>query len=144
MKAATAKKKTVNAIAARGSNGYSTRELVRQIESGLSFRELEKLREQLGLPLEELSDKLGISRATLHRRKIAGRLTPAESDKVMRFAHLFQLAERVLGGADEARQWLSYPQFGLGRVVPLEFARTEIGAREVETLLGRIEYSVYT
>jgi putative toxin-antitoxin system antitoxin component (TIGR02293 family) len=144
MKAATARKKTVNAIAARGSNGYSTRELVRKIESGLSFRELEKLREQLGLPLEELSDKLGISRATLHRRKIAGRLTSAESDKVMRFAHLFQLAERVLGGADEARQWLSYPQFGLGRVVPLEFARTEIGAREVETLLGRIEYSVYT
>jgi len=28
--------------------------------------------------------------------------------------------------------------------VPLEFAKSEIGAREVENLLGRIEYAVYS
>jgi uncharacterized protein (DUF2384 family) len=28
--------------------------------------------------------------------------------------------------------------------VPLDFAKTEIGAREVENLLGRIEYGVYS
>ena len=45
---------------------------------------------------------------------------------------------------DRARQWLSFPQYGLGGVVPLDYARTEVGAREVETLLGRIEYGVYS
>jgi uncharacterized protein (DUF2384 family) len=28
--------------------------------------------------------------------------------------------------------------------VPLDYAETEVGAREVDNLLGRIEYSVYT
>jgi uncharacterized protein (DUF2384 family) len=28
--------------------------------------------------------------------------------------------------------------------VPLDYAETEIGAREVENLLGRIEYGVYS
>ncbi|HWH91978.1 MAG TPA: MbcA/ParS/Xre antitoxin family protein, partial [Candidatus Binatia bacterium] len=33
---------------------------------------------------------------------------------------------------------------GLGGAVPLDYASTETGAREVEDLLGRIKYSVYT
>jgi uncharacterized protein (DUF2384 family) len=36
------------------------------------------------------------------------------------------------------------PQFGLGGAVPLEYAETEVGAREVENLLGRIEHGVYS
>lgn len=144
MKAAVAKRKSGSRPIVAAGNSQATHELVRKVQAGLPFRELEKLRQQLALPLDQLSEKLGISRATLHRRKLSGRLTPDESGKVLRFAQLFRLAEEVLGGADEARQWLSYPQYGLGRVVPLDFARTEIGAREVETLLGRIEYGVYT
>lgn len=134
-------KKQTSVVAGRG---HAAQELVRKIAAGLRFEEIETLREQLGIPLDQLAEKLGIARATLHRRKVSGRLTATESDRVMRFARLFQMAERVLGGAEEARQWLAYPQYGLGRVVPLEFARTEVGAREVETLLGRIEHSVYT
>ena len=143
VKTVAATHKAVQAAGKSGRHGHTPHELIKKIEAGLSFRELDKLRERLGLSIEELGDKLGISRATLHRRKVSGRLTPAESDRVLRFVHLVDFAERVLGGAEQARQWLSYPQYGLGRVVPLEFARTEVGAREVETLLGRIEYSVY-
>jgi putative toxin-antitoxin system antitoxin component (TIGR02293 family) len=50
----------------------------------------------------------------------------------------------VLGGIDEARQWLNSSQLGLGGAVPLDYAETELGAREVESLLGRIEYGVYS
>jgi putative toxin-antitoxin system antitoxin component (TIGR02293 family) len=53
-------------------------------------------------------------------------------------------AVKVFGGIEEARQWLNSPQFGLGGAVPLDYAETEIGAREVENLLGRIEYGVYS
>ena len=53
-------------------------------------------------------------------------------------------AVEVFGGIEQARQWLSSPQFGLGGAIPLEYARTEVGAREVENLLGRIGYGVYT
>ncbi len=118
-------------------------QLVQVVQKGLDLGELEKLRAELGLPLDQLAEKLGIARATLHRRKAAGRLGLDESDKVLRFARLFHQAEKVLGGAEEARQWLAAPQYGLGGAVPLDYARTEVGAREVENLLGAIEHSIY-
>ena len=74
----------------------------------------------------------------------SGRLTPAESDRVMRYARLLGRAVEVLEGEDAARRWLTRPQYGLGGAVPLDFAETEAGAREVENVLGRIDYGVYS
>ena len=119
-------------------------ELVRQIQKGLPFSQLQALRKQLDLPLDQVASKLSISRATLHRRKNAGRLSPDESDKVMRFSRLLEHATSVFGTLERGRAWLKYPQYGLGGAVPLDYAQTEIGAREVDNLLGRIDYGVYT
>ena len=146
MKSATLKPpKRARAKSRPAENGVrASHQLVKAIESGLAFSELESLRAQLGLPLDQLAEKLGIARATLHRRKASGRLAPDESDKVVRFARLFAQAEEVFIGKENARQWLSFPQSGLGGAIPLDYARTEAGAREVENLLGAIEYGVYS
>jgi putative toxin-antitoxin system antitoxin component (TIGR02293 family) len=85
-----------------------------------------------------------MSRATLHRRKIQGKIDKEESEKLVRYQRLLKKAEGVFGDAKAAREWLTNNQAGLGNAVPLEFAKTEIGAREVENLLGRIEYGVYS
>lgn len=53
-------------------------------------------------------------------------------------------AVEAMEGEERARRWLSSPQVGLGGAVPLDYAETEVGAREVEDLLGRIEYGVYS
>ena len=53
-------------------------------------------------------------------------------------------AVEVMESEENARKWLASPQAGLGGAVPLEYAETEVGAREVEDLLGRIEYGVYS
>jgi putative toxin-antitoxin system antitoxin component (TIGR02293 family) len=53
-------------------------------------------------------------------------------------------AVELLESEHHARRWLASPQFGLAGSVPLQFADTEVGAREVENLLGRIEYGVYS
>ena len=121
-----------------------TSHLIKQIERGLSFQQLEALRRTADLPLEELAAKLSISHATLHRRKQERRLSPSESEKVLRFSRLFDQARRIFGDITAAREWLKFPQRGLGGAVPLDFARTEIGAREVEDLLGRLDYGVYS
>ena len=55
----------------------------------------------------------------------------------IRFSDLF-------GSVERGRAWLKFPQRGLGGAVPLDYAQTEVGALEVERLLGRIQYSVYT
>lgn len=119
-------------------------DLIRQIQRGLRFTELETLQHTLDVPFEQLAAKLSISRSTLQRRKNAGRLSPDESDRVVRFAQLLEHATKVFGGIEKARAWLKFPQHGLGGAVPLDYAETEIGAREVDNLLGRIDYGVYT
>ena len=119
-------------------------DLIRQIQKGLRFSELQTLQNSLDLPFDQLAAKLCISRSTLHRRKAAGRLSPDESDKVMRLSRLVDHAAKVFGDVEKARAWLKFPQVGLGGAVPLDYAQTEVGAREVDDLLGRIDYGVYS
>ena len=138
MKAAAQEKKT------RGPKAMHPTELIHRIQKGLRFSELKTLQNSIDLPFEQLAAKLCISRSTLQRRKAAGRLSPDESDRVIRFSRLLRHATRVFGDVERARAWLKHPQYGLGGAVPLDYARTETGAREVENLLGRIEYSVYS
>jgi putative toxin-antitoxin system antitoxin component (TIGR02293 family) len=138
METATLKKKTHVAKAKHPT------ELIRQIQKGLRFSELETLQNSIDLPFEQLAAKLSISRSTLQRRKAAGRLSPDESDKVVRYSRLLQQAADYFGDIEKARAWLKHPQYGLGGAVPLDYARTEAGAREVENLLGRMEYGVYS
>jgi putative toxin-antitoxin system antitoxin component (TIGR02293 family) len=118
--------------------------LVRALRIGLPVEELQDLQASLEVPMEKLAPMLGISKATFHRRKAGGKLDPAESDRVVRFARLMGKAVEVLESEKTARQWLSSAQVGLGGAVPLEYAESEVGAREVEDLLGRIEYGVYS
>lgn len=124
---------------------FTTAKLIETLEAGLSVTELTDLQASLDLPLEKLAPLLGISKATLHRLKGTGaRLGPAVSDRVVRLARLLGQALQVFGDVEDARRWLGSPQFGLGGAVPLEYAKTEVGAREVENLLGRVEYGVYS
>lgn len=117
---------------------------IARIQAGLSFRAVQNLQKALNLPLEEIATVLGMSRATLHRRKIEGKIDREESEKLLRYQRLLKKAEEVFGDAINAREWLTHKQTGLGNALPLDFAKTEIGAREVENLLGRIEYGVYS
>jgi putative toxin-antitoxin system antitoxin component (TIGR02293 family) len=138
MKTAAVQKKHIEARAKH------PHELIRRIQKGLPFSDLKVLQDSIDMPFEQLAAKLAISRSTLQRRKATGRLSPDESDKVMRFARLLEHATNVFGDADKARTWLKFPQRGLGGAVPLDYAETEVGAREVDNLLGRIDYGVYS
>ncbi|MEI6396096.1 MAG: antitoxin Xre/MbcA/ParS toxin-binding domain-containing protein [Verrucomicrobiota bacterium] len=123
---------------------FTPSKLIEVLRVGLPVRELDDLQASLAVPMEKLVPLLGISKATLHRRKAGGRLGPAESDRVVRFARLMGKAVEVLESEQNARRWLTSPQFGLGGAAPLAYAETEVGAREVEDLLGRIEHGVYS
>ncbi len=120
------------------------RRQMEQIRAGLSFRAVQNLQKALDLPMERIASVLGMSRATLHRRKLQGKIDREASEKLVRYQSLLKKAEEVFGDAENAREWLTHPQRGLGNAVPLEFAKSELGAGEVENLLGRIEYGVYS
>src|SRR5690349_21927541 len=125
---------TLDKHTAAGKSTHPT-DLIQKIQKGLRFSELKTLQDTLEMPFEKLAAKLCISRSTLQRRKTAGRLSRDESDKVVRFSRLLRQATAVFGDAEKAREWLKHPQVGLGGAVPLDYASTETGAREVESLL---------
>lgn len=132
------------ALPAAGSS-LSSPELIRVLKKGLPVSELEFLQNSLQVPMDKLASLLGISKSTLHRRRTAGLpFDTDQSDRIIRYTRLLRFAFDVLESKELARQWLTTPQPGLGGAIPLEYAQTEVGGREVEDLLGRLEFAVYS
>lgn len=117
--------------------------LVERIRTGLPMSEFRALLELLRIPEEELGRLLGISPATLNRRKKSRHLATPESERIVRFARLFGIGMEVFGAEEATREWLKTPNPGTAGESPLSYADTEFGAREVENLLGRIDHGVF-
>ena len=120
----------------------SLADLQRLVASGLPVRALNLTAEYIGATPREvarLKDRL-VPPATRKRRKKL--LRPAESERVERLARVMALAEEVWEDRDSAREFLKTPHSLLGDQVPLDLARTELGARQVEQLLRKMEYSL--
>jgi len=61
----------------------------------------------------------------------------SKSEKVLRIARLYDRALEVFEDQQAAEKWLKEPARGLGEAIPLNYARTELIAQEVERLLTR-------
>ena len=71
---------------------------------------------------------------------VAGRLQPEESDRLLRASRVFGRALELFEGDPEAaRRWLDTPQAAIGGARPFDTIRTDIGAREVEFVIDRLE-----
>jgi len=120
-----------------------TPELISKIKRGLPFRSCQRFFKETELPTEITARVIQIPMRTLARRKKEGRLRPDESDRLVRLARLYVKALELFGDrADAARHWLMSPAHALGGATPLEYSSTEIGAREVENLIGRLEHGI--
>ncbi|MGH9404590.1 MAG: type II RES/Xre toxin-antitoxin system antitoxin [Terriglobia bacterium] len=130
--------------ASLGLTRGGTHDLVRQVEHGLSFKALESLGAESGLGVPHLASVLGIPERTLARRKASGRLSPEESERLLRLSIVFERAvELFAGDAARAIAWMARPNKALGYESPLVYSRTELGAREVENVIGRLEHGVF-
>ena len=127
-----------------GLRSYRTPELLEKIGDGLSFAAFKRLQRHMGLPSQELARIVQIHERTLARRRQAGRLEPDESDRLVRVSRIFAMALQLHeGDYPAAREWLAGEQVGLGGSRPLDLAGSEVGAREVEALIGRLEHGVF-
>ena len=127
------------------SEPASASEWVARIQSGLPAASAFAFKDALGLTNEQLASVLGVSPRTLARLAPAkARLDLVSGDRLVRSARLFAIATDVLEESQAAAHWLKAPQRALGGAIPLELAQTDVGARAVESLLGRMEYGVYT
>ena len=120
-------------------------DLAHLIRKGLPVGSISALAAKLHIGNSVLSRKLGIPQRTLTRRITQhSRLTPAESDRTVRLAQVYANAAETLGSGDKAAAWLKTPNRALRGGRPLDQLDTDPGVREVEDVLGRISYGVYS
>lgn len=119
--------------------------LAKAVQAGLPVKRLDEFQRHSGLPWHSLAKVLHLPSRTLARRRKAGRLSTTESDRLVRIAQLFERATVLLQGSpSSAAAWFQGPCRALGGQSPLAVAETEIGAVEVELLLGRLEHGVFS
>jgi putative toxin-antitoxin system antitoxin component (TIGR02293 family) len=130
-------------VALLGLRSYEPLALDRQVRRGLGYSTFARFQRNTGLPASALAELIQIPIRTLTRRKSEGKFAPEESDRLVRAARVFGRAMELFeGDGDAARAWLTARQPALGGLVPLQLARTDVGAGEVESLIGRLEQGI--
>jgi putative toxin-antitoxin system antitoxin component (TIGR02293 family) len=126
-----------------GLDYYDLPSILKTVEKGFPWKTFERLVENMGLPADQIASLIGIPRRTLARRKVEKRFQPDESDRLLRVARVFAKALQLFSyRRSGAASWLTHLQRALGRI-PLELVRSEVGAREVENVIGAIQHGMF-
>ncbi len=126
-----------------GRRYQSPLEAAKIVGVGLPFGAVVRFQKSSGLTLERIKEIARISEGSFARRKESGKLSFDESERLLRLSRVFEHAVDLFeGDRDGARQWLETPIPALENQRPLDLAKSEPGAREVEDLIGRIEQGV--
>lgn len=124
-----------------GRHVQSLSDLRHAVEEGLPVQSLNAVAGYLaGNDIEASAMKHRIVPKTTLRRRT--RLSPEESERTERLARLATLAEQVWEDPALAREFLTSRQPQLEDERPIDLARTDLGARQVEELLMKIEYAL--
>ena len=116
-----------------------------KILEGFPFGTLDKLQQHTGLTMGVVLSLVRIPARTLARRKVDGKLSPDESERAYRVITVFRAIIKLFdGNTNAARKWFESPCRALGAKTPQEMIVTEVGAQRVLTIVGRLEYGVYT
>jgi putative toxin-antitoxin system antitoxin component (TIGR02293 family) len=123
-----------------GTEVVSTADLARVVSHRIPLRALAHV-QRLGLFSDgEIQRFIIPARTRRHREQKKERLTVEESDRLVRMARVQALAEDVFGDPSRANRWLRESLGELSGTAPLDWARTEVGARLVEEILAKIDW----
>lgn len=124
-----------------GRSIHTVGDLRRAVESGLPVTALDTVTRHVARDdrgAAELKYRI-IPKTTLRRRQ---RLDPEESQRLERLARITALAEQVWEDADLAHRFLTTAQPQLEDERPVDLTRSDLGSRQVEALLMKIEYAL--
>ncbi len=72
------------------------------------------------------------------------KLSTDEAQKTVRFARVTALGNAIFEDSQMTSRWLERSNSALRGLSPMELLDTEEGAREVESVLRRLEYGIYS
>lgn len=102
------------------------------------------VRQLIGPDLRAEDLRMIIPDRTLERRIAEGEnLRLEEADGIARLLRVVAMARQVFGNPALADEWLRVANPALEGEVPIRMARSDIGGREVEAVLGRLAHGVF-
>ena len=131
-------------------------DLIKIVRSGLPQAALEALSQRFDLSTDLVVATLKLQTPTsIHHVKqlqpnarnaatAQVRLSVDESERLLRLAMVAAIAVDIFGDQREVSAWLQAPNRALGGVTPLSQMDTDVGVRQVECALGRIEHGVFS
>jgi putative toxin-antitoxin system antitoxin component (TIGR02293 family) len=118
--------------------------LIDEVRAGLAFTTMQVFASESGISVSEIASLIELPERTLARRRVSGRLDSGESERLLRLSKVFEQAVSLFeGNVPAAVAWLKTPKRALGDKSPWTYLQTEIGAREVEDLIGQLEQGVF-
>jgi putative toxin-antitoxin system antitoxin component (TIGR02293 family) len=127
-------------VKSRRGRSVDTLDLAKEVGKGLSVETVDRLCTLIAPDDSSLRYRI-VPKATLARRAAGGRLSPEESGRLARIAHLWVFATDVWGSDAAARRFLAESHPMLRGHAPRDLAiESEIGARVVENLLGGLKF----
>ena len=115
------------------------------ISSGLHWSSVTSFLRDTGFTQAELAEYLGLRPRALATRKVRGKLDEHESERMLRLAEIYEAAFHLFDSNKvDAREWMLSAVRGLNNKRPIDYIRTDFGAREVRSLIGRLERGVFS
>ncbi len=131
------------AAALLGMKGSARDALHKSSLAGLPVSAFDKFVTESGLEANEVAEVIALPARTLARRPSAGKLSPDESDKLVRFTDLYRKTlDFFVGRGSDANAWLRQKRPALGGYRPIDLARTADGTRQVETLISQLQHGI--
>lgn len=136
---AAAAARHLGGVEAMGREVRSDTDMAMAVDAGFAVEAIDALRNR-GVTDREIGNLIIKPRTLSHRRANRSSLTVEESDRAARVARAIALAEKTFANRDKADRWLHKSLNSLGGRTPMEFIRTDAGARIVENLMARISW----
>jgi putative toxin-antitoxin system antitoxin component (TIGR02293 family) len=113
-------------------------------KQGISKVSFENFKERAELDYNQFAKLLCVARNTLINKKGLETFDITISEKLIALAEVYTHGYDVFGSEPTFHKWLNHPNRALGGVIPFSLLDTQYGRQEVHTILGRIEWGVFS
>ncbi len=114
------------------------------VRAGISKKDLEHLKNAAELDYDQLAWALSVTRATLINKKGAEKFGSSLSERIVSLADIYSYGYEVFEDDNKFNNWMLRPNKALGGQLPYDLLDNQYGREEVRSLIGRIDYGIYS
>lgn len=114
------------------------------VRHGITKTYLTKLKKEVSLDYDALAQALSVTRSTLINKKGSQKFSDQISERILALADLYSFGFEVFEDKENFNKWMFVPNQALGGATPFELIDNQFGREEVQNLIGRIAYGVFS